>query len=71
MTDVDTRNKHSPLRIFFRYCRNLILSDSFSASSMTALACEQGMTPMIESCLRLVEEGRTTHEELLRVLGDG
>lgn len=51
--------------------RKLIVSDSFEVDALRALARKSGMVPMIGHGLQLVEEGRTTYSELIRVFGDG
>lgn len=50
--------------------RKLIVSDHFEVDTLRALARESGMQPMVVNGLQLVEEGRTTYSELIRVLGD-
>ena len=51
--------------------RKLIVSDNFEVDALRALARKSGMVPMIGHGLQLVEEGRTTYPELIRVFGDG
>jgi type II secretory ATPase GspE/PulE/Tfp pilus assembly ATPase PilB-like protein len=51
--------------------RKLIVSDNMEVDALRALAREAGMVPMIAHGLQLVEEGRTTYSELIRVFGDG
>ena len=51
--------------------RKLIVSESFEVDALRALARKSGMVPMIGHGLQLVEEGRTTYSELIRVFGDG
>ena len=51
--------------------RKLIVSDGMEIDTLRALARESGMVPMIGHGLQLVEEGRTTYSELIRVFGDG
>jgi type II secretory ATPase GspE/PulE/Tfp pilus assembly ATPase PilB-like protein len=51
--------------------RKLIVSENFDIDSLRRLAAQFGMTPMIANGLQLVEEGRTTYSELIRVFGDG
>jgi type IV pilus assembly protein PilB len=51
--------------------RKLIVSDNFEVDALRALARDSGMVPMIGHGLQLVEEGRTTYPELIRVFGDG
>jgi type II secretory ATPase GspE/PulE/Tfp pilus assembly ATPase PilB-like protein len=51
--------------------RKLIVSETFESDALRALARKSGMVPMIGHGLQLVEEGRTTYSELIRVFGDG
>lgn len=51
--------------------RKLIVSDHFDSDELHALSRETGMATMVENGLSLVEEGRTTYSELIRVFGDG
>ena len=51
--------------------RKLIISDNYEVDALRMLARESGMVPMIGHGLQLVEEGRTTYSELIRVFGDG
>ena len=51
--------------------RKLIVSENVEIDALRALARESGMVPMIGHGLQLVEEGRTTYSELIRVFGDG
>jgi type II secretory ATPase GspE/PulE/Tfp pilus assembly ATPase PilB-like protein len=51
--------------------RKLIVSDNMEIDALRSLARETGMTPMIGHGLQLVEDGRTTYSELIRVFGDG
>jgi type II secretory ATPase GspE/PulE/Tfp pilus assembly ATPase PilB-like protein len=51
--------------------RKLIVSDHFEVDTLRALARRSGMAPMVTNGLQLVEEGRTTYSELVRVFGDG
>jgi type II secretory ATPase GspE/PulE/Tfp pilus assembly ATPase PilB-like protein len=51
--------------------RKLIVSDNFEVDALRTLARASGMVPMIGHGLQLVEEGRTTYSELIRVFGDG
>lgn len=50
--------------------RSEILSERFEMSRFRALAREAGMLSMIENAVYLVEEGRTSFSEVVRVLGD-
>jgi type II secretory ATPase GspE/PulE/Tfp pilus assembly ATPase PilB-like protein len=51
--------------------RKLIVSENVEIDALRNLAREAGMVPMIGHGLQLVEEGRTTYSELIRVFGDG
>ena len=51
--------------------RKLIVSENVEIDALRILAREAGMVPMIGHGLQLVEEGRTTYSELIRVFGDG
>ncbi|MGB0684160.1 MAG: ATPase, T2SS/T4P/T4SS family [Magnetovibrionaceae bacterium] len=50
--------------------RALIMSDDFSSDALRKMAIEDGMVSLIHHGLHLVEEGATTHQEVLRVLGE-
>jgi|GEM_PF-230283 len=50
--------------------RNMIVAPDFSADVLRKRAHEQGMTSLIGHGLMLVDEGITTHSEVLRVLGE-
>lgn len=50
--------------------RKLIVSGQFDQDEFRALALESGMTSMARNGLQLVEEGRTTYAELIRVFGE-
>jgi type IV pilus assembly protein PilB len=51
--------------------RKLIISGHNDVDQLQQLARASGMTTMAQNGLRLVEEGRTTYAELIRVFGDG
>ena len=51
--------------------RKLIVSENFEVDALRVLARQSGMVPMVGHGLQLVEEGRTTYSELIRVFGDG
>jgi type II secretory ATPase GspE/PulE/Tfp pilus assembly ATPase PilB-like protein len=51
--------------------RKLIISGHNDVDQLKVLARESGMTTMAQNGLQLVEEGRTTYAELIRVFGDG
>lgn len=50
--------------------RNMILSPNFNADELRRMARESGMTTLIGHGLQLIEEGITTHAEVIRVLGE-
>lgn len=50
--------------------RNMIMSDNFNADDLRKHAIRNGMTTLIGHGLHLVEEGITTHAEIIRVLGE-
>ena len=50
--------------------RALVMSPTFNADDLRRLARESGMMTLVQHSLRLVEEGVTTHEEVIRVLGE-
>ena len=52
-------------------CRNIVMSDHFNEQTLREAAKSEGMTTLVESALQLVEDGVTTHEEVIRVLGEG
>lgn len=51
--------------------RKLIISGQVDQDELRRLAKEAGMTSMAQNGLQLVEEGRTTYAELIRVFGEG
>jgi len=51
--------------------RDLIAGKGFSADELRRIVQEAGTATMVESALGLVEEGLTTHAEIVRVFGDG
>ncbi len=50
--------------------REEILSDHFDLSRFRGVARDAGMMSMMENAIYLVEEGRTSFSEVIRVLGD-
>ncbi len=50
--------------------RKLIVSEHFDSDELRKLAHQAGFTTMIQNGMALVEEGRTTFSELIRVFGD-
>jgi type II secretory ATPase GspE/PulE/Tfp pilus assembly ATPase PilB-like protein len=51
--------------------RKLIVSGQVDQDELRRLAHDAGMTSMAQNGLHLVEEGRTTYAELIRVFGEG
>ena len=51
-------------------CRSLIMSDTFHAPDLREVSRRSGMITLVENGLRLIEEGKTTHTEVIRVLGE-
>ena len=51
--------------------RDLIASKEFSADALRRVVLEDGASTMVENSLALVDEGITTHAEIVRVFGDG
>ena len=50
--------------------RSMIVSPSFNADELRRMAQENGMNSLIGHGLMLVDDGITTHAEVLRVLGE-
>jgi type IV pilus assembly protein PilB len=50
--------------------RQIVMSDNFDPSDLEAIARQTGMRSLVENGLHLVEEGVTTHAEVIRVLGE-
>jgi len=50
--------------------RALVMSPTFNTDDLQRLARESSMMTLVQHGLRLVEEGVTTHEEVIRVLRD-
>jgi type II secretory ATPase GspE/PulE/Tfp pilus assembly ATPase PilB-like protein len=50
--------------------RTMIMSTNFSAEELRELAIEAGMISVVNHGLHLVDEGITTHQEVLRVLSE-
>jgi len=50
--------------------RNLIMSPGFNAEELRALAREEGMKTLIEHGLWMIDQEKTTHAEIIRVLGE-
>ena len=50
--------------------RGMIMTDNFSADSIRKVALDSGMLTLVQHGLHFVDEGVTTHEEVLRVLGE-
>ena len=51
--------------------RHVIMAENYNADELRALAAQDGMRTLVQSGLDLVEQGETTHEEVIRVLGGG
>jgi type II secretory ATPase GspE/PulE/Tfp pilus assembly ATPase PilB-like protein len=51
-------------------CRQIVMSNNFDPSDLEAVALKIGMRTLVENGLHLVEEGVTTHAEVIRVLGE-
>ena len=51
-------------------CRHLVMSAAYNADKMANLGRQYGMTTLVESGVKLIEDGVTTHEEIIRVLGE-
>ena len=51
-------------------CRQIVMSNDFDPSDLEAVAQQIGMRSLVENGLQLVEEGVTTHAEVIRVLGE-
>ena len=51
--------------------RHIIMAENYNADELRALAAQGGMRTLVQSGLDLVEQGETTHEEVIRVLGGG
>ena len=51
-------------------CRQIVMSNNFDPSDLEAVAQKIGMRSLLENGLHLVEEGVTTHAEVIRVLGE-
>jgi type II secretory ATPase GspE/PulE/Tfp pilus assembly ATPase PilB-like protein len=46
------------------------MAEPYNADELRALAARDGLSNLVESGLDLVEQGVTTHEEVIRVLGE-
>ena len=53
-----------------REARAMIMSSNFNADELRAMAMKNGMTTVMSHGLHLVDEGESTHSEVLRVLGE-
>jgi len=51
-------------------CRQIVMAEPFNADELRALAARNGLSSLVQSGLDLVEQGVTTHEEVIRVLGE-
>jgi type II secretory ATPase GspE/PulE/Tfp pilus assembly ATPase PilB-like protein len=51
-------------------CRRMIMSDDFDPGELKRAARRAGMSTLVEHALTLIEDGTTTHAEIIRVLGE-
>jgi type II secretory ATPase GspE/PulE/Tfp pilus assembly ATPase PilB-like protein len=51
-------------------CRALVMSDAFGSDRLRDLARSSGMQTLVQHGLQLVDQQETTHEEVIRVLGE-
>jgi len=51
-------------------CRRLVMSDDFDPGELKRVAQRNGMSTLVEHALTLIEDGITTHAEIIRVLGE-
>ena len=51
-------------------CRRMIMSDDFDPGELKRAARRGGMSTLVEHALTLIEDGITTHAEIIRVLGE-
>ena len=51
-------------------CRQVVMAEPYNADELRALAARDGLSNLVQSGLDLVEQGITTHEEVIRVLGE-
>ena len=51
--------------------RQIVMAETYNADELRTLAAQDGMRTLVQSGLDLVEQGETTHEEVIRVLGGG
>ncbi len=51
-------------------CRRMIMSDAFDPGELKRAARRGGMSTLVEHALTLIEDGITTHAEIIRVLGE-
>jgi type II secretory ATPase GspE/PulE/Tfp pilus assembly ATPase PilB-like protein len=50
--------------------RQIIMAEQYNADELRAIAARDGISTLVLSGLDLVEQGVTTHEEIIRVLGE-
>jgi type II secretory ATPase GspE/PulE/Tfp pilus assembly ATPase PilB-like protein len=50
--------------------RAIVVTQNFNSDQLRQVALENGMTTLVQSGLRLVDEGATTHAEVIKVLGE-
>ncbi len=51
-------------------CRQIVMGDQYNADELREVAVRDGLSTLVQSGLNLVEQGITTHEEVIRVLGE-
>ena len=51
-------------------CRRMIMSNDFDPGELKRAARRAGMSTLVEHALTLIEDGITTHAEIIRVLGE-
>lgn len=51
-------------------CRRIVMSNDFDPGELKRIAQRNGMTTLVEHALTLIEDGITTHAEIIRVLGE-
>ncbi|MBT4701360.1 MAG: Flp pilus assembly complex ATPase component TadA [Rhodospirillaceae bacterium] len=51
-------------------CRRMVMSANFDPAELKRIAQRNGMTTLVQHALTLIEEGITTHAEIIRVLGE-
>ncbi|MDP6346251.1 MAG: ATPase, T2SS/T4P/T4SS family [Alphaproteobacteria bacterium] len=51
-------------------CKQIVVGDAFNVDELRRVAEENGLATLVSNGLKMVEEGVTTHEEVIRVLGE-